>query len=156
VIVPVLSGAQQGHRAEVFNGVQALDDDLLGGHPPGAGGEADADDGGQQLRGEPDRQREREQHRVDERAVQQQVDHEDRGDQHHHRPDHAHDSAGTRHRRIAEPRAAMIAGRRSNRYERLPATPSWVSRPSRSAALRAFSRTFSITQRDTDCRLGAA
>jgi hypothetical protein len=78
--------AQHRHGTEVLDGVQPLDDDPLGRHPSGPGGQADADDGGEQLRGEPDGQRQREQQRLDQGTVQHQVDREDGGDQHHHRP----------------------------------------------------------------------
>ena len=47
------------------------------GQPPRPGGQAGADHGGQQLRGDADRDRQREQHRIDHRAAQQQVGHQD-------------------------------------------------------------------------------
>jgi hypothetical protein len=102
-----LVGAQHRHGAEILDGVQPLDDDLLGRHPPGAGGQADAHDGGQQLRGEPDGQGKREQQRLDQGTVQHQVDHEDRGDQHHHRP---HQQQPERGDAALEPRLEPASG----------------------------------------------
>jgi hypothetical protein len=56
---------------------------MSAGQRPGAGGEAAADDGREQLRGDPHGDRQREQHRVEKRAVQREVRHEDqRGEGH--------------------------------------------------------------------------
>ena len=45
-----LVGADDGGAAESLHGGQRADDGVLGGHPPGAQGEAGGDDGGQTLR----------------------------------------------------------------------------------------------------------
>ena len=52
------------------------------GEPPRPGGQAGRHDRRQQLRGDADRDGEREQHRVDDRAAQRDVDHEDRDAEH--------------------------------------------------------------------------
>ena len=55
---------------------------LLSRHAPGAVRQVDADDGRQQLRRQPDGERQREEERVQDRAVQVDVDGEDGEDQH--------------------------------------------------------------------------
>ncbi len=52
-----LIGTEHIHAPEVFYGCQPLDNDLLLGHLFGAVGQVDADNGRQQLRCQPDRQR---------------------------------------------------------------------------------------------------
>ena len=69
--------------AEVFDADQALDDHPAPCQPPRAGGQADSDDRGKQLRRQADGDREREQRRLENRAAEGDVDHEDRARQHH-------------------------------------------------------------------------
>ena len=73
-------GDQHIDVAEVFDADQPLDQHLELGQLPGSGRQAGAHHRGQQLRGDPDGDRQREQHGVDHWAAQQQV-----GDQDQHR-----------------------------------------------------------------------
>ena len=77
-----LVGEQDLDVAEVLDRDQALDDHALLGQPAGARREADGDDRRQQLRRQADRDREREQGRLEDRASERGVDHEDRAGQH--------------------------------------------------------------------------
>jgi hypothetical protein len=63
---------------------------------PRPGGQAGRDDRREQLRGDPDRDRQREQQRVDDRLVQRDVDDEDRAGQ---RPGHLDEQ----HREFPQP-----------------------------------------------------
>jgi hypothetical protein len=74
---PRLVAAEDVHAAEVLDGGEPLDDDLLPRHADGAGGERDGDDHGQELGRQPDRQRHREQERFQRIAAQERVDQED-------------------------------------------------------------------------------
>ena len=82
--MPVLSVHRTVIVAEVLDGVEALDDHLRCRHPPWPRRQADRHDRGQELRGEADRQGQREQHRVDERSGEREVDGEDGRHQHDH------------------------------------------------------------------------
>ena len=77
-----LVGEQHVDVAEILDAHQPLDEHLLGGEPPRAGGQAGRHDGWQQLGGDADRDGEGEQHRVDDGTTQRDVDHEDRDAEH--------------------------------------------------------------------------
>ena len=77
---------------------QTLDDDLRLGHALGAVGQVDADDRRQQLRSQPDRQRQGEEEGVEHRPVQVDVDGED--------DDHEHQRH--LHQEVAEPPHAVL------------------------------------------------
>ena len=77
-----LVGEQDLDVAEVLDRDQAFDDHALLGQAASAGREADGDDRRQQLRRQADRDREREQGRLEKRASERRVDHEDRAGQH--------------------------------------------------------------------------
>ena len=76
-----LVGAEHVHAAEVLDRVQAPDDDLLAGHALGAAGERDADDRGQEFRGEADGEGEREEEGLGGRPVEPDVHGEDGRDE---------------------------------------------------------------------------
>ena len=82
-----LVGAQDGHASQVFDRVQAADDDALLAHGPRARRERDAHDRGQELRREPDGEGDREEQRLDERTVEQEIHRQDEEDDHDHRAD---------------------------------------------------------------------
>ena len=71
-----LVAAQDVHAAEVLDGGQLLDDDLLPRHAHRPAGQRHRDDHGQQLGREPDRQRHREEERLQQIAPEQRVDEE--------------------------------------------------------------------------------
>ena len=77
-----LVGEQDLDVAEVLDRDQAFDDHALLGEAAGAGRQADGDDRRQQLRRQAHRDCEREQGRLEERASERGVDHEDRAGQH--------------------------------------------------------------------------
>ena len=68
--------------AEILDADQALDDHPSSCQAAGAGGQADGHDRRQQLRRQPDGDREREQRRLEHRAAERDVDQEDRARQH--------------------------------------------------------------------------
>ena len=74
-----LVGAEHVHRAEVLDGVEPLDDDLLPGHGHRALGEAHRDDHRQHLRRQADGHRQREEKRLQPIVLGQAVDQENRG-----------------------------------------------------------------------------
>ena len=82
-----LVGAQDGHASEVLDRVQASDDDAFLAHGPRARRECDAHDRGQELRRQPDGERDREEQRLDEWTVEQEIHRQDEEDDHDHRPD---------------------------------------------------------------------
>ena len=73
-----LVGEEDLDVPEVLDRDETLDDHLSLREPPGAGREADADDRRQQLGREPDRDREREEERLDDGAAERHVDDQDR------------------------------------------------------------------------------
>ena len=83
--------AEHVHAAQILDGRQALDDDLLLGHALGPVGQVDADDGRQELRSEPHRERHGEEEGVEHRPVQVHVDAED--DDHENQSDFAEEVA---------------------------------------------------------------
>ena len=80
-------GADHVHAAEVFNRSEPFDDHLLLRHSFGAVGKVDADNRRQQLRGEPNRERQRKEKGVQDRTCQVDVDGKD-GDHQHQRHFH--------------------------------------------------------------------
>ena len=83
-----LVGAEHVHRAEVLDGVEALDDDLLLAHRHRALGEIDGDDHRQHLGREPDRHREAEEQGLGPVVLGEADDEEDGGDHDGHEADH--------------------------------------------------------------------
>ena len=79
-----LVGAQHVHGAEVLDGVQALDDDLLARHRERALGQVAADDHRQHLGGEAHRHRQGEQERLAPVVLGEAVDEEHQRHHHHH------------------------------------------------------------------------
>ncbi len=77
-----LVGTEHVHAAEVLDGREAPDDHLAERHAPGAVGEVDADDRGQQLRRQADRHGQREDERLEDGAVEVHVDRENRNHEH--------------------------------------------------------------------------
>ena len=77
-----LVGEQDVGIAEVFDRDEPLDQHRLLRHPPRPGRQAHGHDRRQKLRRQPDRDREREQQRVEDRAAESGVDAEDRDRQH--------------------------------------------------------------------------
>ena len=80
--------AQDVHRAEVLDGVQPLDDDLLPRHSEGALGKANRHDHGQHLGRHSHGDRQGEEERLVPVVLGQPIDEEDQGHHHHHEPDH--------------------------------------------------------------------
>lgn len=80
-----LVGADYVHAAEVLDRVQAADDDSFARHRAGSRGERHADSGGQELRRQPDRKRNRKQQRFDHWPADKLIDrqHEENDDDHH-------------------------------------------------------------------------
>jgi len=76
-----LVGAEHVHGAEVLDGRQPLDDDAGRGHAPGAVGQVDGDNRREKLGGEPDGEGQREEQRVQHRAVEIDVGREDGQDE---------------------------------------------------------------------------
>ena len=85
---PGLVGAQDIHRAEVLNGVEPLDDDLLARHRDRALGQVDGHDHRQHFRREADRDRDGEQQRFQPIVLGQAVDQEHGRHHHQDEPDH--------------------------------------------------------------------
>ena len=77
-----LVGEEHLDVAEVLDTHQALHDHPSPRQAPGTRGQADGHDRGQQLRRQADGDREREQRRLENRAAERDVDHEDRARQH--------------------------------------------------------------------------
>ena len=82
VSVPVLSVNSTSMSPRSSMHTSRLTSTFFVGEPPRSGGQAGRHDRGQQLRGDADRDGEREQHRVDDRAAEGDVDHEDRDAEH--------------------------------------------------------------------------
>ena len=89
-----LVGAQDIHRAEVLDRVEALDDDPLARHRDGALGQIDGHDHRQHLGCQPDRDGEREHQRLQPVALGQAVDDEDARHHDRHEADHQPGKAG--------------------------------------------------------------
>ena len=79
---PGLVGAEHVHRTEALDGGQSLDDHLRRAETTRAVREVDGHDGRQELRCEPDRERDGEEKRVERRFVQHDVRSEDHEHQH--------------------------------------------------------------------------
>ncbi|OPY51226.1 MAG: hypothetical protein A4E48_01591 [Methanosaeta sp. PtaU1.Bin060] len=78
---PSLVAAQHIHAAEILDGRQPLDDDLMRGHLPRAVGQVDADDGRQKLWGESHGEGKGEEEGFNDGALKIDIDGEDGDDQ---------------------------------------------------------------------------
>ena len=83
-----LVGAEHVHRAEVLDGIEPLDDDLLLRHGQRALGQADRDDHRQHFRRQADGDRQREEKRLFPVVLGEAVDDEDQRHHHHHETNH--------------------------------------------------------------------
>ena len=81
-----LVAAEDLDAAEVLDGRELFDEDLLLGHPPGTLGQGDRDDRRHHLGGHADRERDREEERLEQRAVEKDVDQQDEEDEGHDDP----------------------------------------------------------------------
>ena len=81
-----LVAAEDLHAAEVLDGRKLLDEDLLPRHPPRALRQRDRDDHRHHLRRHPDCERDREEKRLQQRALENDVDQQDEQHQQHDHP----------------------------------------------------------------------